>query len=129
MALPNNIGDREYQKFVESGGAPAVRVFGSNISGNFTPQGLTTAGRVTVVSINNSTWTALPATALTNRNQINVQNNSGESIKLNYDNTTVGFVGMIIRNGGERQYSITDDIVLYAMSETNTVDIEVEELS
>lgn len=92
--------------------------------------GLSRAGKITIVSINQTTWTALPASALAFRNAINIQNETAQKVKVNYDNTTVGFVGMtVFANGGERQYAITPAIVIYAKSETSTIDINVEELS
>ena len=46
------------------------------------------------MTLNSSSWTALPSTPLTDRNAIAVQNESGINIKLNYDNNVVGYVGM-----------------------------------
>lgn len=117
------------QKFDEVSGLPAVRVTGTNFSGSFSLTGLTVGGLVTVVTINNSTWTALPATALANRNQINIQNESGQNIKLNYDNSVSGFVGILVKNETERQYAIRDTIVIYAKSESSSCNITVEELA
>lgn len=129
MTLPNHINDREYNKFEEVSGQPAVRVTGTNFSGSFSLTGLTVGGRISIVSIDNTTWTALPATALPNRNQLNIQNESGQNIKINYDNMTVGFVGVLIKNENERQYAIRDSIVMYAKSETSACNITVEELA
>ena len=99
------------------------------LSGTFTPTGLFNGGLVTVVSINQTTWTAIPASAIANRNAINIQNYSGQESKINYSSGIVGYVGMAIPDRGERQYAITDAIVLYAKSATSTVSINVEELS
>lgn len=99
------------------------------LAGSFSPSGLNVGGLHTVVSINSSTWTALPATALTNRNQINIQNYSGVEIKLNYDNTVVGYVGVVLADQAERFYQITDSIVIYAKSSAGTVNVDVEELA
>lgn len=93
------------------------------------PSGLTIAGRITIVSINNLTWTALPATALANRNAICILNTSAVEIKLQYDNTTIGYVGVPLAVTNQRFYDITDDIIIYAKSSAGTVDITVEELS
>mgnify|MGYP006374604905 CR=1 FL=1 len=93
------------------------------------PQGLNVGGKVTVVSINSTTWTALPASPLANRNALTIQNASVSEIKLNYDNTTVGYVGIKVIVGSERYYDIKDTIIIYAKSQAGTVDIVVEELA
>jgi hypothetical protein len=128
MALKSALQDREFDKFEDVAGETAVRV---KQLGSFTvtPSGLTVGGLITVVSINPTTWTALPATPLANRNAINIQNYNGQEIKLQYDNSTVGYSGVIIPINGERQYSITDDILLYAKSASSTIDIIVEEIA
>lgn len=99
------------------------------ISGTFAPSGLRVGGLVTEVTLNSTTWTALPATALTNRNAISLQNNSGVEVKLNYSNAVVGYVGMVLSNGSERFYDITDDIVIYGKSSSGTPTINVEEIA
>ena len=86
-------------------------------------------GRITEVSVNDSTWTALPTTALASRNALTVQNQSDREIKVNYDNTESGYVGIIIASGGERYYDIADAVTLYAKSESGTVTIAIEELA
>lgn len=111
------------------GNTGTVTVTGT-VSGTFQQVGLSIAGRVSVVTINNTTWTALPSSPLANRNAINVQNMSTQTAKLNYDSGTVGYVGMtIFANGGERQYAITPAIIVYAKSETSSIDLNIEELS
>lgn len=101
----------------------------NSISGVINVSGLTIAGRITEVTINDATWTALPATPLTNRNAMSIQNRSGVEIKLNYDNTVATYFGVVITNNGERMYDITDDIIIYAKSSSGTVNIVVEEIS
>ena len=93
------------------------------------PAGLTVAGRVTVVTISNTAWTALPATPLSMRNAISIQNQSGQEVKINYISSIVGYIGMTIPNGGERFYDITQNIVVYAMSSVSSCTLNVEELS
>jgi hypothetical protein len=73
MALDPNINTREFDKFEDVSGLTHVRVTGTT-SGTFTPSGLKVAGRISEVALNAVTWTALPATALTARNAIRVQN-------------------------------------------------------
>lgn len=102
-----------------------------SVTGTFTPSGLTTAGKITVVALTEAGWTALPAAPLVNRNQLNIQNLSNFELKLQYDNTTVGYVGFSMGAGFERQYAITDDIIIYAKAEPGSggFSITVEELS
>ena len=100
-----------------------------SLSGTFTPSGLRTGGLVTEVTLNSTTWTALPATALANRNAISLQNLSGLEVKVNYSSGVSGYVGMVLANGSERFYDITDDIVLYAKSSSGTPTINVEEIA
>ena len=131
VALPTGISDREYQKFVDvNPGETAVRVTGENFSGNFSVSGLTTGGLHTVVALNPTTWTPLPATPLAGRNAMAIQNQSGENIKLNFNGSAVGFVGMLVYpNGGERQYDISDTILIYGKSESSSVFVTVEEIA
>ena len=130
VSLPKHINDREYDKFTtDGGGNTAVRVSGSNFSGSFRTSGLTIGGKITEVTISDSSWTALPATALPNRNAVGVQNFSGQEIKLNYDNTTVGYVGVIMRDTDQRQYDIDDSISLYAKASSGSCVVIVEEIA
>ena len=124
-----HISDLERSKFVDDAGEVSVRVTGENFSGSFTPSGLNVGGRVTEVALNATTWTALPAAPLANRNAIAIQNLSGIEIKLNYSDDVVGYVGVVVGSGSERAYDITDAIVLYAKSASGTPTITVEELA
>jgi hypothetical protein len=90
---------------------------------------LRVAGRVTDIAVTNASWTPLPLVALANRKAINIQNLSGQDIKVNYDSGIAGYVGMTIANGGERSYDMEDGIVIYAKSVSSTVNINVEEIS
>jgi len=101
------------------------------LTGTFSPSGLRIAGRVSVVSIDDTSWTPLPATALDARNAMAIQNVSSNEIKLNYDSATVGYVGVRMFPSSERFYDITDEIVIYAKAEpgAGTITIVVEELS
>jgi hypothetical protein len=130
MSLPQSLNDREYQKFVDFAvGETAVRVTGSNFSGTFSQSGLSIAGKITVVTLNDTTWVALPPTPLTDRNGLSIQNQSGKEIKLQYDNTTVGYVGPIVNPSSERFYDIKDTILIYGKCSSGTCDIIIEELS
>lgn len=111
-------------------------ISGGNITGTFTPSGLTKGGLVSVVTVNAVSWTVLPLTPLANRNQINIQNdNSSTSVKLNYDRTDIGkplpagFEGMTLAPGIEKGYAIKDTILIYAKSEMGTVNLNIEEIA
>ena len=75
------------------------------------------SGLTTDVSVNGSTWTALPPTPLTGRAGFSVQNQSGVQVKLNFA-TPAGYTGVIVENNGERFYDINDSGVLYCKSAT-----------
>lgn len=132
MALPDTLQDREMQKFDATGlptGQTAVRVTGANFSGNVTVKGLSIEGRHQLVPINSSTWTQLPATALDQRNIIAIQNNTGQDIRINFDDSVAGFVGILIRDGSERAYDIQGSIPIYAKCSTGTASLDIEELA
>jgi len=105
---------------------PAVRLLDAVL--DFSISGLKNSGRHTLVTINDSSWTPIPATPLTDRNAIAIQNNSAVDVKINHT-TSVGYQGMTIKPGAERSYDIKDTIVLYARSLSGNVDLDVEELS
>jgi hypothetical protein len=93
------------------------------------PSGLNIGGLVTVVALSAGSWTALPPTALTDRNAIAIQNQSEIEVKINYDDTESGYVGIIIPPGGERFYDVGDNIDIFAKAASGTPDIVVEEIS
>jgi hypothetical protein len=127
MSLPKSLQDREYDKFEDKGdGLVRVR---TSVEGTIQTSGLTIGGRVSTVSINDTTWTALPAVALANRNAVAIQNYSGQTVKLNYNNTVSGFDGVILQDSNERYYDISDTILLYAKCSSGTVSIVVEEIA
>jgi hypothetical protein len=126
MALPAHINDREQAKFVELDGEVAVR---TTASGEFSTSGLKTGGKITEVTVNDSTWTALPPTPLTGRNALAIQNQSGIEIKVNYLNTEPGYVGMVVADGIERFYDIKDTILIYGKSSGGDAILNIEELA
>lgn len=93
------------------------------------PSGLRNGGRITEVTINSTAWTALPPTPLTARNALAVQNYSGQTVKINYSSSIAGFVGIIVPDQSERQYDITETIVVYGKCESGSVSLIVEEIS
>lgn len=125
------IADLERLKFTEKDEEWCVRTtIVDAIEGSFSPSGLKNGGKVTEATLNSSTWTPLPLVALTDRNAIAIQNLSGFEIKVNYDDSVSAYEGMVIPDGGERQYDITDAIIIYGKAETGaTPTVTVEELS
>ena len=98
------------------------------IEGEFSASGLQNAGRHTEITLNDTGWTELPTTPLTDRNAIAIQNNSNVDIKVNFT-TSVGYVGMTIKPGAERTYDIKDTILVYGRALSGTPVIDIEELS
>jgi len=109
--------------------AEGETVIRTSATGVFSPTGLKLGGRMTAVTLNSSTWTALPPTPLENRNAINIQNYSGSNIKLNFDNTVPTYDGIQMNDQVERNYDIKDSILIFAKSEVSGAIIWVEEIS
>lgn len=88
-------------------------------------------GKITVISINEFGWTAIPATPLTGRRALNIQNPSGSTIYINYDNAAPANQGIKVASDGERSYDAKDSIQYYARASTGAgaVNITVEEIS
>lgn len=91
--------------------------------------------KITIVSINATSWTPLPTTARTGRISISVQNRSGFEIALNYE-TPAGFVGKIYADQAEPVRDIKENVILYAKASPDitsagltTIDVIVEELA
>lgn len=92
-------------------------------------RGLTVEGKVTEVTIDDTGWTALPATPLIGRNAMAIQNKSGVDCKIKY-NSTGGYVdGMIIEDDEERSYDITDNIIVFGRASVGTIVLFIEELA
>lgn len=148
MALPNNIRDREHDKFKECGGNTAVRTWicqdtgetidvsvDGAVEGSFTPSGLKTELKVTTMNVGD-TAVAIPATALTDRNAISLHNLDGvNTIYLGGATVTAGqaigtTAGWELPAGGYFNTDITDDITLYAIADAGqTVKIKVLEIA
>lgn len=108
-----------------------VVVIGGVVSGNFTPQGLTTAGLVTVLNIDDTQWYEAPPTALANRNNISIQNQStnGGTMIWNYSASAPSTAGFQVGPGSSRSLSITGSIPVYIRMLSGTGIACVEELS
>lgn len=99
------------------------------ITGSISPSGLKIGGLITEVLLNAATWTALPASPLLERNALSLQNYSGVEIKVNYSPAVPGYIGMVVPTGGERQYDISDGIILYAKASAGAPTVTVEEIA
>lgn len=81
------------------------------------------------ILINSDTWTDVTPVPLVGRKAITVQNtNQDYKVKLNFDNSIVGFVGTTMYPEGERFYTALDNVKLYAKSELGSFYIDVEEV-
>lgn len=111
---------------VNSDGETVIR---TSATGVFSPTGLRLGGKMTPVTLNNSTWTALPTIPLVDRNAINIQNYSGSNIIVNFNNTVPAYEGVQINDQNERNYDIKETIQIFAKSEVSGAIIMVEEIS
>lgn len=87
------------------------------------------SGLITEVTIDDSSWTALPSNPLSGRISVSVQNRSGQEIKINFDNSEPDYVGIAVDDGGDRHYDVTDNIIFYGKSSSGSVVITVEEIA
>lgn len=108
-----------------------VAIKAGSVTGTFTPSGLSIAGKVSVVVIDETQWWAFPTVPLANRNALVIQNLSGADLLLNYSNAAPATDGISVLNGYERQYDITDAIIIYVRrkSGSGAVNVVAEELS
>lgn len=104
--------------------------FRTTSTGSFSPSGLQTGFRHTDVTIDSTSWTPLPATALTDRNSIFLRNRSGIEIKINSDITDAlpaGYVGTAIEADETYSVDLADEVIIYAKAASGTPTIEVTE--
>lgn len=128
--LPENLPTLEISKFeLDSSGYVQVR---TSAKGTFTPSGLTTDGKITVMSIS-TTAVKIPSTPLANRNSMSVHNKSNTlTLYIGFDNgvtaddTSTG--GWEIPPGGFFNTDITDNIEIWGIS-TGSITIKVLELA
>jgi len=90
--------------------------FPVDIDGTIFPSGLSNAGLVTSLALDDTAWVPLPATALTDRNSLAIQNQSdnGNIIIVNYDPLAPLNIGWRIYDGGYKEIPVKDNIVIYA---------------
>lgn len=122
MTLPNHIADREYRKFKQThADETSVRVSDEN-------ETLNIGGVISSVTLNATTWTALPTIAFPYRKTISVQNQSSGQVKLNYNPSTPGYVGVAIPKDGERVYNLSPAVMIYGKCASGTATVIVEEV-
>jgi len=129
MPLRAALDDREWDKFdLDVDGKTIVR---TSAKGTFSPSGLTIGGKITKVTVTDSSWVALPTTALINRNALSLQNRSGFDIAVNFVNTEAYADSWIVADGFELHYAIKDSIVIYAKAQSGagSISILVKELA
>lgn len=97
--------------------------------GKLATQGLSRSGKITTVLLNTLTWSALPASSLTLRNTIAIQNRTGQDIRLNFDPLAPISDGWLLPDQYERSYPIAENVLIYAVSTVSSVSITVEELA
>ena len=115
--------------FILDDAVPTEYGLRTSATGTFSITGLTVGGSSTSVELNANTWTALPAAPLANRNAMACQNFSDQTIRINYITAAASHTGMRIVNTGERQYDVSDSIVLYGMCASGTCLVDIEELA
>lgn len=98
-----------------------------DVEGNIRPSGLTIGGRVTVTTLT-TTPSALPVTPLTDRNTMSIQNqDTSNDVIINYVSSFSE--GVIIYAGGNKEFAISDSIVVYGRAVSGTAKISIEELA
>lgn len=107
---------------------PGIEVVVSG-SGNDNPLALSGPGLVTPFSITNTEWRQVLASQLTDRRVLNIQNKTGQLVKVNYNRSPSDpFVGMDIEDGEERNYDVLSSFTIWARSESSEVTLFVEEI-
>ncbi len=108
-----------------------TNITGGVVSGTFQQSGLTKQGRVTMLTIDSTTWYEAPASALSDRNNIEIQNpsTSASNIVWNYDNTAPATAGFQVPPGASRSLAITGSIPVYIRMVSGSATAVVEELA
>ena len=118
----------KYKFLIDELGRVAVRT-----DGNLSMKGLSTAGKILAIQINNTTWTKL-TTGLTNVNTLAIQNKSGISIALAFEaevtaSKTFNEQWVLEHNDSIEMDVRNDSVSLYAISESGTPTIKLMEIS
>jgi len=110
---------------------PPVRIFTSDGT-TFSPTGGGSIGETAQLAITNTGWTLVPANALDSIVSLNIQNNTGQDVKLNFDNTEPGYEGILLSDSQERIYTLFPKTIanvtfqVYAKSSTSAVTLDYE---
>ena len=90
------------------------------------------AGKETQMTIDDTQWWPIPATAMVGRAGVGMQNEetvASKKFRVNFDNTAP-FVGTIVYAYGERFYQIDESVIIYAKAfPGETILLNVEELA
>lgn len=115
-----------------------VSIAGSTgtLTGDFTPQGLNDAIKVTTMDVDDTAGQPLPAVALSGRNSMVVQNKDGVEVlyvgpsNVTADNVIGTTSGHEVNPGETFAIDITDDIILYGRAPAGkTIRIKVTEVA
>jgi hypothetical protein len=88
------------------------------------------SGVTTVVALNSTTWTALPASNLALRKALQISNNSGIEIELKLNSNSGSYgTGRKLKDQEIAAYDIGPSITMYARAASGTPSVVVEELS
>jgi hypothetical protein len=116
-------GDDDYKKLITD--ANGSLVTNSNI------QPLAASGKITIVSLSSSSWTALPSTALNGRKSVSIQNQSdnGNIVLINFSSSAPGTDGFRIDDGGTRSFMVGGSLVVYGRMKSGSGSVAVEEIA
>lgn len=108
-----------------------IAVVAQPATGTFTFTGLSTGGRITELALTDASWTAVPASALTDRNSIAVQNISGNggTVLWNYSNAAPLTEGWRIEDGGFKSVAVRDGITIYAKMLSGSGTVAIDEVA
>lgn len=92
---------------------PGSSLPGINITGTFETTSPIGSGKTSVVTLNNTGWTPIPAVSIPDRQGLGMQNLSGAPMLVNWSNTAPAGDGIFVANGAERYYSARSSAVIY----------------
>ena len=95
----------------------------ANLYGNFSFKTV----QETVVNLGSGAWTALPTTALTGRNLLEVYNKGENKLYLSFDNTAAIKQRDAIGNAELRIFPVQDNLTLYGRTGTGGTRVIVRE--
>lgn len=110
---------------------PPVRIFTSDGT-NFSPTGGGSTGLFATQAIVSTGWTQVDQALIDNVVSLNIQNNTGQEVRLKVDDNTGGYEGMVLADQQERIYTLfpktvaNSTFLLYARSQTSSVTLDYE---